>query len=226
MPHASDASRLAHEIQARLASLPVANTPALRRVRREFSRQIAGARPEVVVEAALLLLHSGAPDFVPYELILHHKPAFASLGPRNLAQLGATMNGWSSVDSFATILAGPAWCDGKISDNRVQAWARSNSVWCRRAALVSTVARSRRGTAADVRSTLAICSLFVAEREDLLVKALSWALRELSKKHSVKVLAFLARHRTTLAPRVLREVESKLTTGRKNPPRSRPSSNT
>jgi 3-methyladenine DNA glycosylase AlkD len=45
----------------------------------------------------------------------------------------------------------------------------------------------------------------VADREDLVVKALSWALRALARRDP--------------AARVIREVENKLTTGRKNPRR-------
>jgi 3-methyladenine DNA glycosylase AlkD len=47
----------------------------------------------------------------------------------------------------------------------------------------------------------------VGDREDLVVKALSWALRELSKKHPEQVRRFIAEHRKALAARVIREVE-------------------
>ena len=47
----------------------------------------------------------------------------------------------------------------------------------------------------------------------LLVKACSWALRELGERDPKAVRAFL-RHQT-LAPRVVREVRRKLDTGRK-----------
>jgi 3-methyladenine DNA glycosylase AlkD len=51
----------------------------------------------------------------------------------------------------------------------------------------------------------------------MVVKALSWSLRELAKRDHVRVRAFVAEHEKRLAPRVLREVRNKLNTGLKNP---------
>jgi hypothetical protein len=48
--------RLAREIQSRLDHLPVRNTPMVRAIRKEFSRRIANAPPESVVQLALHLL--------------------------------------------------------------------------------------------------------------------------------------------------------------------------
>ncbi len=64
-----------------------------------------------------------------------------------------------------------------------------------------------------------MCALLVEDRDDMVVKALSWALRELSKRDSKTVRVFLAEHKEVLAARVLREVRSKLNTGLKNPRR-------
>jgi 3-methyladenine DNA glycosylase AlkD len=50
-------------------------------------------------------------------------------------------------------------------------------------------------------------------------KALSWALRELGKRHPAAVRDFLARHDGALGARVRREVGNKLGTGLKNPRR-------
>jgi 3-methyladenine DNA glycosylase AlkD len=51
----------------------------------------------------------------------------------------------------------------------------------------------------------------------MVVKALSWALREASKKHPEQVRRYLAEHKGDLAARVIREVNNKLTTGLKTP---------
>jgi 3-methyladenine DNA glycosylase AlkD len=53
----------------------------------------------------------------------------------------------------------------------------------------------------------------------MVVKALSWALRELGRQDAAPVRAFLDRHDGALAPRVKREVGNKLRTGLKNPKR-------
>jgi len=61
--------------------------------------------------------------------------------------------------------------------------------------------------------------MLVDDRDDMVVKALSWALRELAKRDEFSVWDFLAEHDAQLAPRILREVRNKLNTGLKNPKR-------
>ena len=56
------------------------------------------------------------------------------------------------------------------------------------------------------------------DRDDMVVKAMSWALRELAKRDPLAVRRFAASHQD-LAPRVVREVTNKLKTGLKNPQR-------
>ena len=48
-------------------------------------------------------------------------------------------------------------------------------------------------------------------------KAMSWALRELAKRDPGSVETYLTKYSAKLAPRVLREVRNKLSTGLKNP---------
>ena len=76
-----------------------------------------------------------------------------------------------------------------------------------------------RGGSGDTDRTLAVASMLVADRDDMVVKALSWALRELSKRDAAAVQAFLAANAAGLAPRVIREVTNKLEAGVKTPRR-------
>jgi len=99
----------------------------------------------------------------------------------------------------------------------VVTWADSKDRWWRRAALVSTVALSRRGDTKALAKVARICTLLVSDRDDMVVKALSWALREMAKKHPVEAGNFLAEHKHALSSRVTREVSNKLKTGLKNP---------
>jgi 3-methyladenine DNA glycosylase AlkD len=77
-----------------------------------------------------------------------------------------------------------------------------------------------RGGQGDAMRTLAICNLVVDDREDMVVKALSWSLRELAKRDRRSVKKFLDEKQTHLARRVVREVNNKLNTGLKNPRKS------
>ena len=213
-------ARLATEIHSRLNQLKVPSTPAVRAIRKEFSRRIAGAPPGSVVQLALHLLNqnSGLLRFFSYELLSCHRPAFEELTTGDVLKLGKGLDSWSSVDCFAMYLSGPLWAQGRVSDKTIATWARSQDLWWRRTALVSTVALSRRGTADDLRRASRICALLAADEEDLVVKALSWALREMAKKHPQEARAFLRKHEHTPAARVVREVNNKLKTGLKTPP--------
>ena len=213
----------ASELESRIASLPLVNTPSVRNVRREFSRILSPETPQAVLDFARLLLSRQDPilRFVAYELVSKHKPTFATLSSDQIVELGAGLDSWSSVDCFALYLSGPVWAAGRISDRTIVKWAslRSNEQdrWWRRAALVSTVPLSRQGLTENIPKTLRICGLLMPDRDDMIVKALSWALRELARKHKDAARSFLAKNRPTLAPRVLREVECKLTSGLKSP---------
>ncbi len=71
-------------------------------------------------------------------------------------------------------------------------------------------------TAATIRTTLAVCQRVVTDRDDMVVKALSWALRSLIPWDAVAVAGFLREHEEVVAGRVAREVGTKLRTSRKS----------
>jgi 3-methyladenine DNA glycosylase AlkD len=171
------------------------------------------------VALRLLEMPTPVPRFVAYELISSHRGALASLNARQLAKLAAGMDNWGDVDAFACFLSGPAWRERQIADDVVYRWARSDNRWWRRAALVSTVPLNNktRGGAGDAERTLAICRLLLKDKDDMVVKAMSWALRELAKRDPERVSEFLRGNEGVLAARVVREVRNKLRTGLKNP---------
>ena len=59
--------------------------------------------------------------------------------------------------------------------------------------------------------------MLVPDYDDMVVKGLSWALRELVPWDREAVARFLEEHDGVLAARVKREVRNKLETGLKNP---------
>lgn len=156
--------------------------------------------------------------FLAYELVQFHKHALRSLTAKTLEELGNGIDSWGAVDSFACCLAGPVWRERQVSDVVIKRWARSTDRWWRRAALVSTVPLNlrARGGQGDASRTLQICELLIDDRDDMVVKAMSWALRELGKRSPDPTYRFLDRFEGQLATRVIREVRSKLITGLKN----------
>ncbi len=213
------AQLIASRIHAEIRALPLPNTPSVRAVRRRYTQQLRAAAPRFVLDLADELLGRYDHRWVAYELIQAHRPAFESLGPQDLEALGRGIDSWWTVDAFARTLAGPAWLRGQVPDALIHRWACSPDLWWRRAALVSTVALNVRskGGQGDVPKTLAVCRLLVSDHQDMVVKALSWALRELVVHDPAAVRAFLSQHDGSLAGRVKREVWNKLETGLKTP---------
>ena len=219
-PDTKGAEELVNEIARRVRALPSLKIAPVRAVRREFSKRLAESPASFVIAVAIRLLNTpGVDRFVAYELVKHHREAAATLREKHLEVLGRGLAAWGEVDCFACYLAGPAWRQHQISDKVIHRWAGSRDRWWRRTALVSTVPLNSKaqGGSGDTERTLEVCRLLVRDRDDMVVKALSWALRELSKRDPKSVEQFLKEHCDVIAPRVTREVRNKLTTGLKNP---------
>jgi 3-methyladenine DNA glycosylase AlkD len=196
-------------------------TPDLRAITRDVGRQVHDEDPAEMVSLAHALIagktHEGRQ--AAYELLVRHRPALESLTTGQVERLGKGIDNWASVDTFACHLAGRAWREGRVSDATVHRWARSRNRWWRRAAVVSTVPLNKKshGGSGDPERTLATCALVADDKDDMVAKGLSWALRELIVRDRRAVRRFLKEHDAVLAARVRREVRNKLRTGRKNP---------
>jgi 3-methyladenine DNA glycosylase AlkD len=191
--------------------------PDIRAIVRDVARRTKGESAAFVVDLAAQLVRVGSLEArqIGYELLGRRKDALATLGTRAIETLGRGNDNWKSVDVFSCEVTGTCWRDGKLTDAAVRRWARSKDRWWRRTALVTTVPLNMksRGGVGDAARTLEICALCAEDRDDMVVKACSWALRELGERDPEAVRAFL-RHQT-LAPRVIREVQRKLETGLK-----------
>jgi 3-methyladenine DNA glycosylase AlkD len=225
VPGASPVSyeELVAEIMTRLQSLDSLKAENIRTVRREFSKRLSNTEPQVVLEVSQRLINEEkfASRLVAYELVCNHRAALRSLGEKELEQLGRGIDSWEDVDTFACYLSGPTWRERQVADEVIFHWAHSENRWWRRAALVSTVPLNTRarGGKGDTARTLDVCRMLVRDRDDMVVKAMSWALRELVIWDAEAVQQFLEEYKEVLAARVVREVRNKLTTGLKNPRR-------
>jgi 3-methyladenine DNA glycosylase AlkD len=191
-----------------------------------LSRELDDAPPKVVRDFAFALTERdcGFDRFIAAETIASHQQTFTRLTRNDVLRLGRGMDSWGDVDVFACYVGGPAWRIGRVTDAEVLRWARSDDRWWRRTAVVGTVplnSRARGGTG-DAPRTLMLSREVVTDRDPMIVKALSWALRELAKVDAEPVRRFLSTHEAELAPLVRREVQTKLSTGRKAAPRKLP----
>ena len=192
--------------------------PPVRAIRKALSAQLRDAPArDVVAVGEALARHT--PRWLGYEIITKHRAALASLRLKDIERLGI-LDSWYATDGFGGYISGPAWRDGQIKTSDIKRWAKSEDFWWRRVALVSTVPLNQKSHGNGFRTgdTLAICEMLIDDREDMVVKALSWALRVLASRDPNAVRDFLDRHVDRLAARVKRETNTKLVTGRKNNP--------
>ncbi len=155
---------------------------------------------------------------IAFEYLGKDKRALNELNEKDINDFEQNLDNWVSVDCFSAYLVGYAWREGIISTDKVKSYLQSDDFWVRRIAVVATVSLNQkaRGGTGDANRTLEICELVVNDHEDMINKALSWALRELSKIERKPVEMFIKKHEANLHPRVLREVRHKLTVGTKN----------
>jgi len=220
-PHASEERRQVavtyFPTTMRVLGVPV---PALRPIAKALAKAHKDASPAFVLDLAEALIRDGSMEGrqVAYELLENHKATALALRPDDIERLRQGLDNWASVDSFAASVAGPAWRRGQLGDATVDAWSQSDDRFVRRLALVCTVALNMRsrGGKGDVPRTLRLCARLAADRDDFVVKALSWALREILPHDEAAVRAFLTQHESSLHRRILREVRTKLDTGRKS----------
>jgi 3-methyladenine DNA glycosylase AlkD len=210
---------LAAQFNTEVQNLPLQNTSNVRIIRRKYSKMLEEADSAYVLDLGHELISSYSYHTPAYELVSTHKETYLSLGKAEVEALGQGINSWWSVDSFARLISGPAWRDGQLRDDLIHSWAYSEDRWWRRASLVSTVAFNVKthGGKGDTKRTLAVCRLLVDDQDDMVVKAMSWALRALVPWNPDAVRKFLTEYNDCLAGRVKREVNNKLTTGLKYP---------
>lgn len=197
--------------------------PGAREVRKRLSAQVKATDAADVVAIGLALSNTPAMKpararWVGWELINKHKAAVESLDLATVEALGAGNSSWDEVDGFGIYIFGAAWLRDLIKDSDVRRWAKDDDLWRRRAALVATVVLNLKahGGHGDTRRTLDIATRLIDDREDMVVKALSWSLRCLVQWDRSAVENFLAEHEDRLAARVKRETRTKLRTGKKN----------
>ncbi len=140
------------------------------------------------------------------------------LNEEQILLLGKNLDSWVSADSYSTMIAGWHWREGTFPGAQILTWLKSENLWFRRVAVVSTISLNLRskGGLGDTKRTLMICEKVVDDCNDLIAKALSWALRELAKNDKSAVEDFLDKCCNRLHFRVFREVSAKLRTGRNN----------
>jgi 3-methyladenine DNA glycosylase AlkD len=120
------------------------------------------------------------------------------------------VDNWDLVDSSASQIIGAHL--EKRSRKSLYRLARSRDLWRRRVAIMATFHFIRIGQFED---TLAIAAILVADREDLIHKAVGWMLREVGNRDGASAERFLVAHYRAMPRTMLRYAIERFPAGRR-----------
>ncbi len=106
--------------------------------------------------------------------------------------LGTRLNNWALVDGFCSEVLSPLLERHPQVEKQLRVWSKDESLWVRRAALVTLVPFARKGRMLDIVYSLAIEHF--SDPEDLMHKATGWLLREAGKTDADRLRTFLLQH--------------------------------
>lgn len=101
------------------------------------------------------------------------------------------LNNWNLVDAVAPYVLGPWLLEHPEQRPLLDELVVSESVWCRRTAIVATFALIRAGEFEDV---VRLAGKTLGDRHDLIHKATGWMLREVGRRDRAVLNAFLDAH--------------------------------
>jgi len=103
---------------------------------------------------------------------------------------------WATSDAMCCFLIGPLLVVHPELSARMRAWARDRNLWVRRASIVALIPSLRRGTSLDLAYDVA--HRLHGDGEDLIQKAVGWALREAGKKDMARLERYLRANGTSI----------------------------
>ncbi|MBN1995026.1 MAG: DNA alkylation repair protein [Anaerolineae bacterium] len=193
--------------------------PNLREIARAWYREHKQATCEEMLTLAESLWNNASHEerqLVTY-LFEHYKNWLPTLNKSPFEHWRRGLDNWVITDSLGWLLGLWVLAEPENRLSYLEKLITDKDVWSRRLSLVATI-RINRGetgfTAPDL--TLQLLDQVKEERHPMMVKAVSWVLRELTRHHRDRVKIYLAENKEVLAGQVVREVNNKLQVGLKS----------
>lgn len=195
-------------------------TAEQRRTIRDWLRQHrAWPSKSVIALAELFWLGEPRDEAIPIELIGLSRREIPRLAWSFFERWRRPLCTWHDTDGLGIYIFGPWLAADPSRVIKLEKLIVAREACSRRLALVGTVTLNRRQETAIPVPTLKLVDAVAKERDPLIAKAVSWALRELSKTHRELVAQYVEQNCERLPAIAVREVRNKLRTGLKNPKR-------
>jgi 3-methyladenine DNA glycosylase AlkD len=193
--------------------------PDLRKITRAWYREHQQMSREDLLALVEILWNDESHEtrqIVTY-LFEHYKTITPTLTKSHFEHWRRGLDNWVITDNLGWLLGLWVLAEADSRLDYLEELITDEDVWSRRLPLVAAV-RINRGetdfTAPDL--TLQLVDQVREERHPMMTKAVSWVLREMSKRHREQVSVYLAKNKEALAGHVVREVNNKLQTGLKS----------
>jgi 3-methyladenine DNA glycosylase AlkD len=194
--------------------------PQLREIARGWQRAHKGASRQdlMALVEALWSGESREEKMLASYLLQGHQRWIPDLTWAHFHRWRQGLDNWEVTDSLGVRTLGP-WllADPEARLDHLWELIADEEIWSRRLALVATVWLNRGyGGFSAPDLTLGLIDRVKAERDPMITKAVSWALREMTRTDPDRVEAYLRENQDVLAAHVVREVDNKLRTGLKS----------
>jgi 3-methyladenine DNA glycosylase AlkD len=107
---------------------------------------------------------------------------------------------WATTDAMCGMVIGPLLVAHPSLETQMRAWSKHRNMWVRRASIVGLLVPIRRGSTRAVDLVYAIAKRLHPDPNDLIHKAVGWALREAGKVDSARLERYL-RANVSVIPR-------------------------
>ena len=193
-------------------------TPELRRTAKQWVREHRESDPATVEQMAAALWSAGSRDerLLGLEILRWFPGAVERLPERRLFDWSGELDSWPTCDLLGTAIVG-RWILAGPPERRqfLYRLVEADGVWRPRLAIVSTVPLIRSGQV-PADSSLSLLDRVLGRSEPLIVKAVSWSLRDMAKHDRRRAQSYLKERADLLPALVRREVGNVLRTGRKS----------
>lgn len=192
-------------------------TPASRKLAREWVRSDPDRTDTETLAVIEALWNGESRDerALGLEILCQRPDIVAGLRRSDFDRWRRDIDNWAIGDFLGYRILGPWVIVGQERLGYLDRLIGSRDVWSRRLALTATVHLSRE-SGDYAQATLALVDRVVDEREVMITKAVSWALRAMTDRHPADVAGYLESRGDRIAAAARREVRNKLNTGRKD----------
>lgn len=112
------------------------------------------------------------------------------------------INNWAKCDGFCNHTIGDLLEKFPEIMPEIKSWSKSKNKWLKRASAVSLILPARRGK--YLTDVFEISDVLLLDAEDMVLKGYGWLLKEASRKHQKKVLAYVLKHKKIMPRTSLR----------------------